>query len=579
MRMSQLYAPTLKEHPAEAEIASHRLLLRAGMIRKVAAGIYTWLPLGLAVLQKVERIVREEMNAIGAQEVLMPALQPAELWRQTGRWDQYGPEMMRLQDRAGRWMGLGPTHEELITDLVRGELRSYKQLPATLYQIQVKFRDEIRPRFGLMRAREFMMKDAYAFCASEEQVHESYADMRVAYSRVIERCGLEFKIVEAESGLIGGDINQEFMVIADTGEEGIAYCTGCGYAANIELATRRVPAGAKEPAKCPPAEKVHTPGRRSIEEVSDFLGVEASRIVKTLVYATDDGLVAVMVPGDREVSGTKLEHLIGEAQLLPETAFQGYGLVCGYMGPECLAEKKIRSIADESLKDECDLVAGANEEDYHVAHLAFGRDFRPGEYADLTLVRGGDSCPRCPGELKTARGIEVGHIFELGTKYSKAMDATFLDEDGVAKPFEMGCYGIGVSRMVAAAIEQRHDEKGIIWPISLAPFEAQVVVVKPSEEVQASLGLRLYEGLKGAGLDVLLDDRSESPGRKFADSELIGVPIQLIVGKKASDGVVELRLRSDLVSRDLREDDVVEEVSRLARDLWSEVEPRTSHRD
>ncbi len=576
MRFSELYAPTLKEVPAEAEIVSHRLLLRAGMIRKVAAGIYTWLPLGLAVLSKVEEIVRQEMNAIGAQEVLMPVLQPAELWQQTGRWDQYGPEMMRLQDRAGRWMGLGPTHEELITDLVKGELRSYKQLPTTLYQIQVKFRDEIRPRFGLMRGREFVMKDAYAFCSSEDQVHESYADMKAAYSRIVERCGLDYRAVQAESGLIGGDINEEFMVIAETGEEGIAYCSSCGYAANIELATRLF----IEPLKreCPAAEKVHTPGKRSIEEVSEFLGVDPSKLVKTLIYATDEGVAAVLVPGDREASETKIEHVLGPTELLPESAFADYGLVCGYVGPTCLAEKEIRMIADESLKGACDVIVGADEADYHLTHASVGRDFELGEYADLTLVRAGDKCPTCDDTLETARGIEVGHIFELGTKYSKSMDATYLDENGVAKPFEMGCYGIGVSRMVAAAIEQCHDEKGIIWPVSLAPYEVEVVIMKPADETQMAMGKRASGEIEAADASVLIDDRDESPGRKFADAELIGLPVQVIVGKKASEGLVEVRLREDLVSHDVPIDDLAGEVTRLLGELRAEVEPKTQHR-
>lgn len=577
MRLSQLYAPTLKEDPAEAEVVSHRLLLRSGMLRKVAAGIYSWLPLGLLVLRKVQTIIREEMNAVGAQEVLLPALQPSELWQSSGRWDQYGPEMFRLRDRAGRDMGLGPTHEEIITDLVSGELRSYKQLPTTLYQIQVKFRDEIRPRFGLMRGREFLMKDAYAFCATEEQVHASYADMRNAYSRIVERCGLDYIIVEAESGLIGGDINQEFMVIAETGEEGIVYCTSCGYAANAELATRQFPE--RSPRDCPALEKVRTPGKESIEEVGDFLGVEASQLVKTLIYATDDGLAAVLVPGDREASQTKIERVLGAAELLPENAFEEHGLICGFVGPAGLDADRIKVIADESLRGACDFVVGANESDYHLAHAAVGRDFDVSTFADVAFVRAGDLCPRCGEPLHTARGIEVGHIFELGTKYSEVMGATFLDENGKARPFMMGCYGIGVSRMVAAAIEQCHDERGIVWPISIAPYPVLVSILNATDNTQVEIGNRLYDALRETGIDALLDDRVESPGRKFADAELIGIPLQVVVGKKAAEGIVELKRRKGLESSDIAADDVSRRVAEAIAELEASVAPVTAQPD
>lgn len=577
MRLSDVYAPTLKEDPAEAEIVSHRLLLRAGMLRKVAAGIYTWLPLGLSVLRRVEQVIREEMNAVGAQEILMPALQPAELWEKSGRWEKYGPEMMRLTDRAGREMGLGPTHEELVTDLVTGELRSYKQLPTTVYQIQAKYRDEIRPRFGLMRGREFLMKDAYAFCANEAQVDASYEDMSRAYSRVVERCGLAYKVVEAESGLIGGDVSQEFMVIAETGEEGIAYCDGCDYAANLDLATRKMPAN--RGGQCPAAEKVHTPAKRSIEEVSEFLGVEPAVLVKTLIYATDDGLVAILVPGDRDAAPLKVERVVGTAELLPETAFAEHGLTCGFVGPVGIDKGKVRVIADEALRDRCDVVVGANEADHHLAHVAVGRDFKPETFVDLAFVRESDECPRCSEPLRVARGIEVGHIFKLGTKYSEAMGATFLDENGKATPFVMGCYGIGVSRMVAAAIEQCHDEKGIVWPMSLAPYQVLVVLLGTADETQRALARRLADEVEEAGLDVLLDDRAESPGRKFADAELIGIPLQIVVGKKAADGVVELRHRKGLSSKDVGADDVLAEVAAAAAELESEVEPSTSRRE
>lgn len=575
MRLSQLYAPTLKEDPAEAEIVSHRLLLRAGMMRKIAAGIYTWLPLGLRVLRKVERIIREEMDGVGAQEVLMPALQPAELWRRSGRWEQYGPEMMRLTDRAGRDMGLGPTHEELVTDLVSGELRSYKQLPTTFYQMQPKFRDEIRPRFGLMRAREFLMKDAYSFCADDAQVDASYNDMSRAYSRIVERCGLEYKVVEAESGLIGGDVNQEFMVIAETGEEGIAFCRNCDYAANLDLAARGL--AGERGSECPPMAKVHTPGKRSIDEVSGFLDVEPAALVKTLIYATGEGIVAVLIPGDREAAPSKIERLLGVVELLPETAFEEHGLVCGFVGPVGIDARGLRLVADETLRDACDVIIGANEVDHHLQHVAVGRDFTVSDFADLTFVRTGDSCRRCDDVLEVARGIEVGHIFKLGTKYSEAMGATFLDEHGKATPFVMGCYGIGVSRMVAAAIEQCHDERGITWPVSLAPFDVLVTVVSTSDQTQSDLGTEIYETLSARHLDVLLDDRSESPGRKFADAELFGIPLHVVIGKKAAHGVVELRRRRGLESTDVAASEVPERVTEAIDALWSEVRPTTRH--
>lgn len=552
MRLSRLYAPTLREDPAEAEIASHRLLLRAGMIRKVAAGIYTFLPLGYRVFRKVEQIVREEMERAGAQELMMPALQPAELWQRSGRWDDYGPELMRLKDRAEREFCLGPTHEELITSTVAGELRSYRDLPVNLFQIQVKFRDEVRPRFGLLRAREFMMKDAYSFHATQESLQETYDLMAEAYGRICERCGLAYRPVEAHSGQIGGKVTIEFMALAETGEADLVFCDSCEYAANVEAGEGRPPR-APITAEAELA-KVHTPGSGTIAEVAAQLGVPEHDTVKTMVATTQDGLVFLMIPGDRDLNELKAGSLVAHMRLLEEEEFEKDGLVRGFVGPvpregaDPAAWRSkltgLRVIVDQSLKDDAAWVTGANEPDHHFTGAKPGRDFEVDAWADLIVAREGDACTRCEGgTLKGGKGIEVSQVFQLGTKYSEAMGATFADEDGTDRPFIMGCYGVGVSRTVAAVIEQHSDERGVAWPASVCPYEVAVIPVGKGEEATA-LAERLYEDLIAAGLETVIDDREESAGVKFADADLIGYPVQLVVGRRAAEGVIELKTRA-----------------------------------
>ncbi|MGN0038132.1 MAG: proline--tRNA ligase, partial [Coriobacteriales bacterium] len=549
IKLSKTYCPTLKEDPAEAEIASHKLLLRAGMIRKMGSGMYTFLPLGQKVLHKVEAIVREEMDATGAQEVLMPMLQPGELWHESGRWDAYGPEMMRVEDRHGNEFCLGPTHEELITDLVRNELRSYKELPVTLYQMQDKFRDERRPRFGLLRTREFIMKDAYSFSATQESLDEIYDAMSVAYARVCERLGLEYRMVEADSGQIGGSETCEFMALADTGESDLVHCT-CGFAADAEAATVGV-----EVVMAPerPLEKIATPGVHTIEELAAFLDAPENSLVKALSATADDGVTYVMfVPGDHEANDIKYEALAPGLRLLTDEEMLERGLFKGSMGPVGLPAG-CKVVADSSLQGlECWNV-GANEEGYHYLGAKPGRDFEVDLYADLVLAKPGDKCPACGKPLSGDRGIEVSQVFKLGTKYSEAMGATFMDEDGRDKPFIMGCYGIGVTRSMAAVVEQRNDEAGIAgWPVSIAPAEVIVLPLVKGDELVEPLADRLAAELEAAGIEVAIDDRKERAGVKFADADLIGWPFQLTVGKKgAANGIVEFKDRHSGVKREL----------------------------
>lgn len=543
MRLSRIFAPTLRDTPAEAEIVSHRLMMRAGMLRKVAAGVYAFLPLGLRVLAKVERIVREEMDAIGAQEVLMPALQPAELWQESGRWQVYGHEMMRLRDRHDREFCLGPTHEELVTTLAK-EARSYRELPLTLYQIQVKFRDEIRPRFGVMRSREFIMKDAYSFHADQASLSATYADMHSAYGRIATRMSLDYRCVKAAGGMIGGAVSEEFHVLADSGEDEIIYCPNCDYAANAEMAVSRWHLlEPDEPQK--PLEKVSTPGLISVTDVAAALGVPESRLAKTIIYRGDDGIVAVVVPGDKEVNQSKLESLLGyKVELLPKEDFSKFGqLVYGYVGPCGLQGLTI--IGDSSLRNARNLVAGANEADFHLANVNAGRDFQCSTWADIVFARRGEVCDQCgEGTLDALRGIEVGHIFQLGSKYSEKLKAEFIDEDGKSKPFIMGCYGIGVSRLVAATIEQNADERGISWPMSTAPYQVHLIRLGAEEGIIEE-GEALYKELSDAGFEVLYDDRKASAGVKFNDADLIGVPLQLVVGKKfIESGLIEAKRRA-----------------------------------
>jgi prolyl-tRNA synthetase len=542
MRTSQLLLPTLREDPGEAEIVSHRLMLRAGLIRKVAAGIYTYLPLGLRVIRKVERIVREEMNRAGAQEVLMPIVSPAELWKETGRWDYYGKEMFRLKDRHERDFCLGPTHEEVITDLFRREVRSYRQLPLNFYQIQTKFRDEIRPRFGLMRGREFIMKDAYSFDKDEAGARVSYQKMYDAYHRVFSRCGLNFRAVEADTGLIGGTSSHEFMVLADTGEETIVYSDGGSYAANVERAEVLAPDfDAKEEIR--PMRSVSTPGCRTVEEVTKFLKVDASQLVKTLLYTTGSETVAVLIRGDHDANEIKLKRLLGVTDLElagPAIVEKVTGAPVGFAGPVGL---NLRIVADHAVKTATNAVVGGNRLDTHLVDVNCPRDFQVGQFADLRNARAGDISPRKDGVLKTAKGIEVGHVFMLGTKYSVAMNASFLDPNGKDCPAVMGCYGIGVGRTAAAAIEQNHDEKGIVWPFPIAPFHVHLISLGHSVGVTEAVST-LYAGLEASGLEVLWDDRDERAGVKFNDADLIGAPYQVIVGDKGlAEGLVEVKTR------------------------------------
>jgi prolyl-tRNA synthetase len=545
IRYSRYLMPTAKETPSDAEVVSHRLMLRAGMIRKVASGIYTYLPAGLRILRKVERILREEMDRAGAHEVLMPAVIPSELWKESGRWEAYGKELLRFKDRADREFCLGPTHEEVVTDLVRREIRSYRQLPLNLYQIQDKFRDEVRPRFGLMRGREFFMKDAYSFDADEAGAEESYRKMYEAYRRTFRRMGLEFRAVEADTGAIGGSSSHEFMVIADSGEDAIVSCGSCDYAANVEKAECAPPTGEPPTGGVPGApRKVSTPGKRTIEEVAEFLGIDPGSLIKTLVFESDKGDVAVLVSGRHEVNEVKLKNLLGAdgVRLAPEERIRALtGAPSGYAGPVGLS---MRILADHSVRRVGAGATGANEKDVHLVDIVPGRDFSPEAYADLRMVSEGDRCPRCGGAIRFSRGIEVGHVFRLGTKYSEALSATYLDAAGRERPVVMGCYGIGVGRTAAAAIEQHNDADGILWPISIAPFEAVVVPVNMKHEGLAREAERAAEALSGRGIDVLLDDRDERPGIKFKDADLCGIPLRVTFGEKnLAAGFAEIRDR------------------------------------
>lgn len=542
MRYSSAFIPTMREDPSEAEVVSHRLMLKAGMIRKVAAGIYNLLPLGFKVLKKVENIVREEMDRAGAQEVLMPLVIPAEMWKESGRWDLYGKELLRFKDRHDRDFCLGPTHEEVITDMVRREVRSYRQLPLNLYQIQIKFRDEIRPRFGLMRGREFIMKDAYSFHATEEDAEREYGNMYNTYTRIFERCGLRFTAVEAETGAIGGRFSHEFMVLADTGEDVIVSCKECGYSANLERAEcRRWDGKGHDEEKA--LEKVHTPGMRTVEEVSGYLGVPPERLIKTMLYETDKGPVVALVRGDFEINEAKLKRLL-ECEWLQlareDTVLKLTGAPPGFAGPIGI---KGKIVADYSVSTVTNGVTGANEEDYHYVNVSPERDFSVDTYGDLRFAIEGDPCPRCNATLALSRGIEVGHIFKLGTKYSEAMRATFLDDKGMERPMVMGCYGIGVGRTVAAAIEQNHDERGIIWPMPIAPYHAYILAVNIKDRGIREASERIYKGLAEAGIDVLYDDRDERAGVKFNDADLLGIPWRITVGSKVKEGKVEIKRR------------------------------------
>ncbi|WP_298134647.1 proline--tRNA ligase [Acidiferrobacter sp.] len=545
MRTQALLLATLKETPADAEIVSHRLMLRAGMIRKLASGLYTWLPTGLRVLRKVEAVVREEMDRSGALEVLMPAIQPSELWQESERWEYYGPELLRLTDRHERAFCFGPTHEEVITDLARREIKSYRQLPLNFYQIQTKFRDEVRPRFGVMRAREFLMKDAYSFHADHASLKATYEVMYATYQRIFTRLGLRFRAVRADTGSIGGDASHEFHVLADTGEDAIITCRACDYAANVELA-QSAP-GAPRAAATETLTPVHTGAARTIDEVAQALSVPATRILKTLFIKGTEGPIALFVRGDREINpikAAKVPHALSPLAFATPAEVRAAGGVPGTAGPAGLS---VPGYADPEALALADFVCGANREDHHLKGANWGRDFPEPSAFDLREVTGGDPCPQCGAGLERGRGIEVGHIFQLGTKYSNRMAAGFLDEAGQSRPFIMGCYGIGVSRVVAAAIEQNHDERGIIWPAAIAPFTVAIVPIgyhKSPEVAQAAH--TLYADLRQDGVDVLLDDRDERPGVLFGDMDLIGIPHRLVIGERGLQaGTIEYKGRTD----------------------------------
>jgi len=544
MRYSQYFLPTLKEVPSVAEVVSHQLMLRAGMIRKLTSGIYNYLPFGLRVIQKLEAIIREEMNRAGALEVLLPFVQPAELWQESHRWEEYGKELARFKDRHNRDCCLAPTHEEVITDIARKEIRSYRQLPLNLYQIQTKFRDEIRPRFGLMRAREFLMKDAYSFDLDEKGGDQSYQKMVNAYSRIFRRCGLTFKVVEAESGLIGGSFSHEFMVLAETGEETIVSCTQCSYAANVERAEfkRRKKMGQSVPFKS--LQKVLTPNQRTVEEVTQFLRVSPQDLVKTLIFETDKGCVAVLVRGDHEISERKLKAILKTQHLQlanDEKVEEVTHAPKGFAGPLGLS---IPILADLDIENMVNFVTGANERDYHLLNVNLGRDFEVSQFMDLRKFLPGDLCPLCGGETRIDKGIEVGHTFKLGTKYSQAMGATYLDERGTEKEIVMGCYGIGIGRTVAAAIEQYYDKDGIVFPMAIAPFQVLLLPVNIKIDLLRETADQLYHALSEEKVEVLYDDREETPGVKFKDADLIGIPLRITLGERnLKKGLVEIKKR------------------------------------
>ena len=572
MRLSKMYVRTLRELPAEAEIPSHILLLRTGMIRKLASGIYGFMPLGWRSLHKIENIIREEMDKSGAQEILMSAIQPAELWEESGRWSAYGPELWRIKDRNGRDFCLGPTHEEIFTDIVRDGVSSYRQLPLNLYQIQHKYRDEARPRFGLMRSREFIMKDAYSFDKDQEGLDKSYDDMYDAYTRIFTRCGLTFRPVEADSGAIGGNASHEFTALSEVGESDIAYCESCSMAANVEKAACRDAEPSPESEAMLELQEVHTPGTKTIEEVAGFLNIDKTKTIKALLFekydedGKADGYVAAFVRGDRDLNMIKLvnalnipEHAIAFAD---ESKLEAaIGAVGGFTGPIGLHDCTV--VVDSELVGLKNLCAGACKLDHHIL---YGRDYEGDIVTDLKVLKEGDPCPVCGAPIKHTRGIEVGQVFKLGTKYSKAMNAIYKDENQQDHPLVMGCYGIGVSRTLAAVIEQHHDEDGIIWPVSVAPYHVIVTLVKPKDEEQAKLAEEIYQSLLVAGVEAVIDDRDERPGVKFKDADLLGFPIRITVGKRAGEGIVEYKLRRDSEKSELSVAEAIENAIKLVNE-------------
>ncbi|MBC1470561.1 proline--tRNA ligase [Listeria seeligeri] len=558
MRQTMTFIPTLKEVPADAEVKSHQLLLRAGFIRQTASGIYSYLPLATLTLRKIETIIREELEAVGAAELLMPALQPAELWQESGRWNDYGPELMRLKDRASRDFALGPTHEEVITALLRDEIKSYKRLPLTLYQIQTKFRDEKRPRFGLLRGREFIMKDAYSFHATNESLDEVYDLMHQAYSNIFTRCGLEFRSVIADSGSIGGKETQEFVALSEIGEDTIAYSDASDYAANVEMApVLHMEKKSHELEK--ELEKVTTPDQKTIADIMTFLEIPIEKTMKSMLYQVDEEVIMVLVRGDHEVNDIKIKNALDATNVElvdPAVAVELLGANFGSLGPIGLPEN-VRIFADNAVKDLVNAVAGANEDGFHYINVNPNRDFEVASYFDLRMIQVGDLSPDGQGVIKFAEGIEVGHIFKLGTKYSQAMNATVLDENGRAQPIIMGCYGIGVSRILSAIAEQSNDENGLVWDKKISPFDLHLIPVNMKSEEQVAFAETLYQSLQQAGFSVLIDDRSERAGVKFADADLIGLPIRITVGKKAAEGIVEVKIRKTGEMIEVRQDELL----------------------
>ena len=575
MRYSKYFIPTYKEVPSDAEIISHQLMLRAGMIRKLTSGIYTYLPAGLRSIRKASDIIREEMNRAGAIEILMPAVQPGELWKESGRWDYYGRELLRLKDRHNRDACLGPTHEEVVTDLVRNEIHSYRQLPINFYQVQTKFRDEIRPRFGIMRGREFIMKDAYSFDVDEKGADISYKRMYEAYSRIFKRCGLKFRAVEADTGAIGGSSSHEFMVLAHTGEDQIINCMKCDYAANLERAEVKCAENTPETGSSEllPMEEVETPDVKTTEEVTSFLGILPDKLVKTLIFKADEELTAVLVRGDHELNEAKLKSFLGAQQV--ELAHANHveevtGAPMGFAGPVGL---KVKIISDHAVKGMTNFVTGANSKDLHLKNVNLNRDFKVDDFSDLRLITPQDTCPKCGGEIKFGRGIEVGHIFKLGTKYSQSLKALFLDEQGEEKPIIMGCFGIGVGRTVAAAIEQNHDDNGIVFPIALAPFEVTILPLQMHDTGVVETAEELYADLLAHNIDVLLDDRDERAGVKFNDADLIGIPLRVTVGVRGvRNGEVEIKLRDQSEIMTVPVKDVSAIIRKKVKDLYDSIE-------
>ncbi|WP_271725189.1 proline--tRNA ligase [Bacillus paralicheniformis] len=570
MRQSRTLIPTLREVPADAEAKSHQLLLRAGFIRQNTSGVYSYMPLANKVIHKIQSIVRQEMEKINAVEMLMPALQQAETWQESGRWYTYGPELMRLKDRHGREFALGATHEEVITSIVRDEVKSYKRLPLTLYQIQSKFRDEKRPRFGLLRGREFIMKDAYSFHSSAESLDETYNDMYQAYTNVFTRCGLNFRPVIADSGAMGGKDTHEFMALSDVGEDTIAYSDQSSYAANIEMAEVKE-AGAGEQAEMKELQEVHTPSVKTIEEVAAFLGISPLDCVKSMLMKADGRFVLVLTRGDHEVNDIKVKNLL-QAETIEfasaEEVAEITGTEPGFVGPVGL-DREIEIFADFAVKAMANAAAGANKTDYHYQNVNISRDAHNVTFADLRLIQEGDPSPDGNGTIRFAKGIEVGQVFKLGTRYSEAMDATYLDENGRAQPMLMGCYGIGISRTLSAIVEQHHDDKGLIWPLEVTPYDLHILALNMKNDAQVQLAEKLYEDFKANGYDVLFDDRAERAGVKFADSDLIGLPIRITVGKRADEGVVEVKIRKTGESFEVAAEELLDFIEKQVKSLSS----------